>query len=246
MTLLLLAGTAEARQLSEALAADGIAAVASLAGAVRAPQELALPTFSGGFGGAAGFEAFIEATGITAVLDATHPYAVRITARTSEICAARGIPYLRLDRPAWAPQPGDRWTMIDAEEDAAAHVPPGATVFLATGRQTLSRFANLRVARVICRQIEPPGGPFPFEGGEFLIGRPPFPLAAEVDLFRALAVDVLVVKNAGGTASRPKLDAARSLGLPVLMIRRPPRPAAPVVETIGDALDWARAQEAVP
>jgi precorrin-6A/cobalt-precorrin-6A reductase len=241
MTLLLLAGTAEARQLGWGLVALGTRAVASLAGATRHPEPLPLPTRTGGFGGQAGFETYLETAGITAVLDATHPFATVITQRTAKVCANRAIPYLKLLRPAWEPEPGDLWTEIAAEADAARHITPGATVFLATGRQSLPDFANLEGCRVLCRQIDPPTAPFPFAGGEFIISRPPFSVQRERELFATLAVDWLVVKNAGGTESRTKLTAARELGIPVLMLRRPPPPPAHCVQTVEQALDWVRA-----
>jgi precorrin-6A/cobalt-precorrin-6A reductase len=121
-------------------------------------------------------------------------------------------------------------------------VPPGATVFLATGRQTLQGFSNMAGRRLICRQIDVSEGPFPFENGEFLIGRPPFPVDAEIALFARLGVDWLVVKNAGGALSISKLVAARLTGLPVLMIRRPDNPDCARVETVGAALAWLEAQ----
>ncbi len=240
MTLLLLAGTGDAKRIAADLAKAGVKAIASLAGATRTPDTLALPTRIGGFDGAAGFERYLDAQGITRVLDATHPFAARISARTARICAARGTPYLQFMRPGWDPETDDRWTEIATEEDAARHIPEGATVFLATGRQTLERFSNLAGRRVICRQIDPPSGPFPFAGGKFLIGRPPFSVADEVALFTRLGVDVLVVKNAGGQASRSKLDAARALGLPVLMIKRPDPASEAMVTTIEEALAWAK------
>lgn len=236
MTLLVLGGTGEGREIAARL--TGQDAVVSLAGATRAPKPQGLPTRVGGFGGADGFARYLDAAQITAVLDATHPYAGRITQRTAQICQARGLPYLQVLRPPWAPQAGDDWTVIAREEEAAAHIPQGATVFLGTGRQTLDRFANLAGRRVICRQIDPPEGPFPFAGGEFLIGRPPFSVAAEVRLFSKLRIDCLIVKNAGGEPSRTKLTAARELGLAVLMIARPPQGDWPVVETVDAALAW--------
>ncbi len=239
MTLLILAGTGDAKRIVQAL--DGVDVVASLAGATRSPDELPVPTRVGGFGGAEGFRDYLSEAGITAVLDATHPYATRITARTAAICAELGMPFLQYLRPGWAPEPGDQWTEIAHEEEAALHVPPGATVFLGTGRQTLERFANLAGCRVICRQIDPPTEPFPFEGGEFLVGRPPFSVGDEVELFKRLCVDCLVVKNAGGAASRTKLTAARQLGIKVLMLARPSAGDWPIVSTVDDALDWVRA-----
>jgi precorrin-6A/cobalt-precorrin-6A reductase len=238
MTLLLLAGSGEARQIATGLAGGDV--IASLAGATRAPAELPVPMRIGGFGGAAGFRAFVEKEGITAVLDATHPYAHRITARSAAVCAELGLPYLQYLRPAWCAEPGDQWTEITGEDQAAAYISPGATVFLGTGRQTLDRFANLVGRHVICRQIDPPDGPFPFAGGEFLVGRPPFSVEDEVALFSRLGVDWLVVKNAGGVASRTKLTAARQLGIPVLMIARPPLGDWTCVDSVAAALDWAR------
>ncbi len=241
MTLLLLAGTGDAKEIATALKEAGVDAVASLAGATRLPEPLDLPTRIGGFGGADGFTDYLGHAGITRVLDATHPFAARISARTCDICRTTGLPYLQFMRPGWEAGPNDNWTEIAREEDAIAFIPTGATVFLATGRQTLDRFANLIGRRVICRQIDPPDGPFPFDGGEFLIGRPPFSVADEVALFRRLDVDVLIVKNAGGQASRSKLDAAQELGIPVLMIKRPKPLDAPRVSTIAEALAWATA-----
>ncbi len=242
MTLLLLAGTGEAKDIARGLADAGVTAIASLAGATRAPKPLALETRIGGFGGEVGFRNYLAEVGITAVLDATHPFADQITNRTARICAELGLPFIQFLRPEWTPDTGDVWTQIDREEDAASFVKHGQTVFLGTGRQTLDRFANLPDSRVICRQIDPPTGPFPFEGGEFLVGRPPFPVADEVALFQRLGVDWLVVKNAGGERSRTKLVAARQLSIPVLMIRRPQMPDGPKLTTVAAALDWAKAQ----
>lgn len=241
MTLLLLAGTGEARLIAAGLAERGISAIASLAGATRDPAALPIPCRIGGFGGETGFRRFLEVENITAILDATHPFATRITVRTARIAAELGVPYLCLVRPEWRPGPGDRWIVIGSEGEAAAHLPAGATVFLATGRQTLARFDNLGDRRVYCRQIDSPEGKFPLKNGDYIIGKPPFSIEEEVALFRNLKIDALVVKNAGGKQSRAKLDAARKLGLPVLMIARPPMPEAPTVHDVVAALDWAEA-----
>ncbi|MEL7212000.1 MAG: cobalt-precorrin-6A reductase [Pseudomonadota bacterium] len=240
MTLLLLSGTAEARDLAKLLAAEGLAAVASLAGATRAPAAQPIPTRIGGFGGEAGFRSYLAEAGITAVLDATHPFAARISRRTASVCAQLGLPYCQVLRPPWAPTAEDRWTFIGAEEDAAHHIGPEDTVFLATGRQTLSRFGNLEGRRLYCRQIDPPDAPFPFPNGRYVVGRPPFSVAQEVELFRELKIDWLVVKNAGGATSFSKLVAARALGVPVLMIDRPAQPDALRVSSVAAAMDWVR------
>ncbi|WP_400088612.1 cobalt-precorrin-6A reductase [Yoonia sp. R78084] len=239
MTLLILGGTGEARQIAEHL--QGYDAVISLAGATRAPAAQSLPTRIGGFGGANGFRGYLQEAGITAVLDATHPFAHRITKRTASICQSLGLPYVQFLRPPWTPETGDNWIEITSETEAAAHIPEGSVVFLGTGRQTLDRFANLTGREVICRQIDPPDKPFPFAGGRFLVGRPPFSVADEEALFNALGVQYLVVKNAGGAASGTKLTAARQLGIPVLMIARPPQGDWPVVATVEAARAWVKA-----
>lgn len=238
MTILLLAGSGEARKIAWGLADYRGRAVASLAGVTRSPDPLPLPTRIGGFGGDAGFEAYLGQEKITAVIDATHPFAQQITDRTARICGEKNIPYLHVLRPEWEPQEGDDWHMVAREEDVAGLVKMGATVFLGTGSQTLKRYAGLEGCRVLCRQIDPPTAPFPFEGGEFIIGRPPFSKAAEITLFKALGVDWLVVKNSGGTPSRSKLDAARALKIPVAMIRRAPQPEAARVQSAEAALGW--------
>lgn len=238
MTLLLLAGTGEARDVARALSERQVPAIASLAGVTRAPRPLGLPTRSGGFGGDAGFRAYLRENAITAVLDATHPFAHRVSLRSARICAEENIAYCQLLRAPWVPSPKDDWTILQDEAEAAKHIAPGATVFLATGRQTLHRFANLDLCRLICRQIDPPDGPFPFANGAFLVGRPPFSEEDELRLFQQLGVDWLVAKNAGGSVPFTKFLAARRLGIRVAMIARPPQPDAPRVETVTEALDW--------
>lgn len=238
MTVLLLAGSGEARKLAQLLHDNGIDAMASLAGATRAPKPLPIPTRIGGFGGADGFVTFLRAQDITAVIDATHPFAHRISARSADVCQTLSVPYLQVLRPGWQAQKGDNWTEVPHEQDVAALIPIGDTVFLGTGRQTLDRFSNLVGRRVICRQIDPPQTPFPFEGGEYLVGRPPFSVQDEVALFQKLDVRWLVVKNSGGVPSATKLTAARQLNIPVIMIKRPNRPDGPCVSDVQDAITW--------
>lgn len=239
MTLLLLAGSGEARVIADGLAARSVAAIVSHADARRAPDSTGLPRVAGGFGGADGFRRFVAQNGITAVLDATHPFAMRISHRTADICTALGLPYALVLRPAWVQGPGDRWTFMDDEEEAVHHIAANATVFLATGRQTLPRFAGLAGRRIYCRLLGPPDGPFPFKGGQFLVGTPPFTVAQEAALFKRLGVDWLVVKNAGGTMPESKLTAARDLELRVMMVNRPDPPDALTFETAEQALAWA-------
>ena len=241
LRILLLAGTAEARHIADGLAGlAGVEAVASLAGATARPEPLAVPCRIGGFGGDAGFAAFLDAERIAAVVDATHPFAATMSARAARIARETGRAHLRVLRPPWTPAPGEAWLHLAREEEAAAHIPAGATVFLATGRQHLDRFANLEGRHLIARVIDPPAGPCALPGARLVVARPPFDAAREAALFRDLAVDWLVAKNAGGAPGRTKLDAARQLGLRVAMIDRPPAPDCETVADAGAALAWVR------
>ena len=234
MKVLVLAGTAEARTLCQVLSESGYDVQASLAGATRKPMPVGVPTRVGGFGGIEGLQSYINDNAIDVLMDATHPFAHRMTANAA---AVKVVHHAVLQRPAWEPSNGDKWTEIEQPSDAADHVKAGQVVFLATGRQTIEGFACLSKAYVYARVIDVPTKDYPFSG-EFLQGRPPFSIEEEVDLFRRLKVEWLIVKNAGGPNSVSKLEAARELSLPVLMLRRPELPNVTIHETVENMMDW--------
>ncbi|MAM60331.1 cobalt-precorrin-6A reductase [Maritimibacter sp. UBA3975] len=239
MRILLLAGTYEARQIALRLGRDGrIDLTASLAGVTREPLPQGAETRVGGFGGREGQQKFMSNKGFDAVLDATHPFANRISYRTQSICAALGVPYLQVLRPGWSPEDGDRWTFVPDEAAVAPQVAANMTVFLGTGPGSLEAIGTLPAAKVICRRIDPPDGPFPWDNGAWRVGRPPFTVDDEIAFFREEGVDLVVVKNAGGRGGWAKLEAARALGLPVVLIDRPMQPPGEKAETVEAALDW--------
>jgi len=241
MTLLVLAGTSDARMLLQGL--QGVDVIASLAGITRSPADLPAITRKGGFGGMDGFRDYLIANGIKGVIDATHPFAGKMTQKATTVCSELGLPHVILQRPAWVAGVGDDWYFIDDVVEAAGIIPERATVFLGTGRQTLHEFSCLAGRKLFARVIDPPEPPILADfKGTFLIGTPPFSVGEEVALFREKAIDWLVVKNAGGPKSRSKLDAARELGLPVVMINRPKLPAADIVNNVDDALRWVKGQ----
>lgn len=239
MKVLLLAGTGDARRIAEKLVElAAVELVASLAGVTRSPLTLPCETRIGGFGGVDGFRTYLIGHGFDAVVDATHPFAQKMTQTAVRVCNRLNMPYLQMLRPEWQAQAGDHWVEINQEQEARDHIAKGSTVFLATGRQTLPAFENLGDCRLICRQIDPPDQPFPYPNGEFLMGRPPFSVEEEIALFSRLKVQWLVVKNSGGQASRSKLDAARHLEIPVLMIARPAPADGNRVASVGQVVDW--------
>lgn len=241
MTVLVLAGTSDARQLLEEL--QGADVIASLAGVTRSPADLPAKTRKGGFGGADGFLDYLIENAIKGVVDATHPFASKMTHTAAMVCAELDLPHIILQRPEWVASVNDDWYFVDNVAETAAIIPVGATVFLGTGRQTLAEFSCLEGRKLLARVIDPPQKPVLAEfNGDFLIGTPPFSITEEVALFRDKGIEWLVVKNAGGQNSRSKLDAARELGLPVVMINRPELPDAHVVGTVDEALKWVWGQ----
>src|SRR3954469_10351851 len=234
---LVLGGTGEARRLAAALIAEGVDVLSSLAGRVAEPVLPEGPVRVGGFGGAEGLAGWLAEHRPRAVVDATHPFAAQITASAAGAAAARGIPLLRLQRPGWTPGPGDDWRLVDSLAEAATAVAGSPSVFLTTGRQGVSAFAALP-GRVLVRAVDPPDGPLP-AGATLLLDRGPFSLADELALLREHAVDVVVTKDSGGHMTEAKLIAARELGLPVVLVRRPRLPdGVPTVATVEEALAW--------
>lgn len=234
--LLVLGGTGEARALAAAL--DGLPVITSLAG--RTPDPLLPPgaVRIGGFGGTEGLTAWLRAEGITAVIDATHPFAARISANAVAACEAVGIPRLALIR--------GPWTVLGAlyaatAEDAAARLPElGQRVFLALGSGGFAPFRDVAGVTLIVRAVSRPAGLPP--GAVLITGRGPFGIEEEEALLRTHAVDLVIARDSGGTVGLTKLDAARRLSVPVLLLRRPAPPPGPLVSSVAEAAAWAVAQ----
>jgi len=235
---LILGGTAEARALAKALVDAGVRVVSSLAGRVRDPALPVGEVRIGGFGGATGLAAWIGEREVSAVVDATHPFASTMTAHAVEACAAAGAPLVVLRRPGWPPEPG--WVWADSVDDAAALLPSlGKRVFLTTGRTSLAAFAGLGLEFLV-RCVDSPTGPMP-RRVQVLLSRGPFTVDGERALLREHDIDVLVTKDSGGSLTSAKLAAARAEDVQVLVVRRPPAPdGVPVITSVKAALAWLR------
>ena len=240
--ILVLGGTHEARLVAGALDASGVPVTSSLATRTASARLPAGDVRMGGFGGHEGLAAWITAHNVAAVLDATHPFAERIAGSAARACAATGTSLLRLERPGWTQQPDDRWHWVDDLPQAAAAIAPlGTRVLLTTGRQGLSAFASTASAWFLVRCIEPPDPPLP-PRHQLLLDRGPYAVEGELALIDEHRLDLVVTKDSGGDHTAAKLEAARRRSLPVLIVRRPPRPAATTVFTVEAAVDWAREQ----
>lgn len=240
MRLLVLGGTSEASALARALAGRAdIAAILSLAGRTRAPAPAPIPVRSGGFGGAEGLRGYLASERIDAVIDATHPFAARMARHAAQACAAAGAPLLAFSRPPWMRQDGDWWIEVDTMEEAAVAL--GAAprrVFLTPGRQQLAAFAAAPQHWYLVRAIDAPEDLETLPRRRLILARGPFSRPEEEALMRAERIDTLVSKNSGGEATYAKIEAARALRLPVVMVRRPERPPVSQATSVAEALAW--------
>lgn len=231
--ILLLGGTRDARALATRLTAMGHRVTTSLAGRTLNPHVSDGAMRIGGFGGAAGLAAELRTHGYDYLIDATHPFAETISANAVEAAKRTGIPLLRLERPAWQPVAGDRWQEVASPKEAAAHLSEGARALVTIGRQEIAPFLLRTDIFCLLRMIEQPSLQLP-PHAELLLARPPFSLNSERALLRERRISVLVTKNAGGTSTYAKLEAARNLCLPVLLIARPALASAETVSSIDE------------
>jgi precorrin-6A/cobalt-precorrin-6A reductase len=218
--ILILGGTAEARLLAAQLIEEGHSVTTSLAGRTVDPVLPEGEVRIGGFGGADGLAAYLRDEQFDRMIDATHPFARRISENAIKASAISGIPLEQRLRPRWQKQPGDRWKSVATLEAAAEALPQGATVFLALGRQYLDAFIGRDDCHFVIRMVDPPETPLGFSDHMLVLGRPASDPDREADLFTAHGITHLVCRNSGGPAGYAKIIAARRLALPVIMIER--------------------------
>src|SRR5688572_19462376 len=243
--IVVLGGTSEARELAALLDAAGARFMSSLAGRVARPRLPVGAVHMGGFGGVPGLRSFLLENRVTAVVDATHPFAQGMTANAVAACTADGVPLLRLERPGWSDAPGaDEWEWVvnhDAAATAAARL--GEHPFLTVGRQSLGHFVGpLAEHRTLVRAVDEPAIDLP-EPWTLILGRGPYLIEDERALFDEHDIDVLVTKDSGGTYTWSKMQVAAERGAAVVIIRRGPGPEG--VEVVSDpqaAADWAARQ----
>lgn len=232
---LLLAGTGDARRIAKDL--SDLPIIASLAGATASPADYPCDLRTGGFGGAEAMAQWIKTNAITAIIDATHPFAAQISANAVTAAKATNTPITRIHRPPWNQKAGERWIIVPDVASAAEALPRGARAFLATGRVSQDVFTARNDIWCALRLIDQPKSIYP-GNGEYVVSRPPFDVASETALFSLLNISHLVVKNAGGAAARTKLTAAARLNIPIIIVSRPEEPNATEAIPKEDLRDW--------
>jgi precorrin-6A/cobalt-precorrin-6A reductase len=241
MKVLILGGTIEARLLAGKLAARGdVEIMLSLAGRTVEPARQPVPIRRGGFGGAEGLASYLQTEGIHLLIDATHPYAARISRNAHSAARLAGVPAFALRRAAWERVEGDRWRVVaNAEEAVAALGAAPRRVFLALGRQEIGPFATAAQHHYLIRSVDPVDPPLDLPDAQYIPARGPFDEADERQLLAGHRIDAIVAKNSGGTATYGKIAAARALGIDVILFSRPDAPDMPSVGTVVEALEMA-------
>ena len=231
--ILILGGTRSARDLAILLTPHGhINVMTSLAGRTQEPDRTFGKTRVGGFGGADGLAQYLEENSVDLLVDSTHPFAIQISANALAACKSADVAHIVFDRPQWEEQPGDNWIDCDDLDEAATKLPSNSVAFLALGHQYLDRFSNRKDVRFIARMIDEPKEEVALANHELVIAKPSHIASEEADLLTCHGVTHLVSRNSGGTLIYAKIEAARNLSLPVLMIKRPPKPIGHCIDNI--------------
>ncbi len=249
MRVLILGGTTEASALCRVLAGrDDLAPTLSLAGRTLRPALPAIPHRIGGFGGPDGLADYLQREGISAVVDATHPFAARISAHAATASARTGVPLVAFTRPPWHPEDGDRWTAVtDLDATVVALGDAPRRVLLTVGRLGLAAFRRAPQHRYLIRTIDPPDLAELPPDHAMILARGPFGLEGEEALMRGARIDVVVTKNSGGTAAAAKLAAARVLGAAVVVVERPVLPEGrQELHALADVMGWIEAHRGTP
>lgn len=220
-------------------------ATLSYAGRTASPRAQAVPVRVGGFGGAAGLADWMRAAGVTHLVDATHPFAARISANAVAAAISADVPLVALTRPPWRSEAGDQWRHVAGIEDAvAALAGPAQRILLALGRMHVAAFAAQPQHHYVLRFVDPPAERPALPRHELIVDRGPFTLEGDRALIAAHGIERIVCKNAGGSGARAKLVAARAWGVPVVMIDRPVLPERATVDSVAAVFDWLAAHAA--
>jgi precorrin-6A/cobalt-precorrin-6A reductase len=219
----------------------------SLAGATTNPAPTPITRRIGGFCGAKGLAAFLAREHIGAVVDATHPFASRISANAVAACGATGTPLILFTRPPWTREPDDRWIEVATIEDAVTAVGfERRTVFLTQGRLQLATFARAPQHRYIVRAIDRPAEVDALPDHKLILARGPFSVPDELALMQHECIETLVTKNSGGRATYAKIEAARMLGIEVIIVRRPPAPESETLHDLDAVMAWIDTHRETP
>lgn len=239
--ILILGGTTESRELAAKLAIGlNTDVVLSLAGRTSEPMQYPVPVRIGGFGGAAGLADYLGERRIDLLIDATHPFATQMSRHAALAAAETGVAFFKLSRPAWQKAEGDRWIDATSINDAVGKLGGDPRrVFVTLGRQDLAALLSAPHHSYLVRSVDPVDPPLTVPDARYIQARGPFVLDAERELLAGEKIDIILAKNSGGTATYAKIEAARSLGIDVVLVRRPERNGVEIIDNMKDAVALA-------
>ena len=217
----------------------GLDVIVSLAGRTASPAAQPVPVRVGGFGGAAGLADYLIRERIDALIDATHPYAAIISANAAAAAHSIAVPFIALRRPPWIACGGDHWTFV-SDVAGAIHAlgPEPRRVFVTLGRNDLKPFCDAPQHCYLIRSVDAVDPPLPLPHVSYVTGRGPFSEAGDHALMSEHRIDAVIAKNSGGAATYGKIAAARTLGVDVIMVRRPLALDSRAVATVDEAMAW--------
>lgn len=240
--ILLLGGTSEATALAQRLAGEnGVSATLSLAGRTANPAASPLAVRVGGFGGVDGLTEYLTRENIDLIVDATHPFAARISNNAIVASAAAHIPLLAIERPPWTRTGADKWSEFDSIDAAIAALPnTPQDVFSGLGRQAIAALSAAPQHRYVIRVVDASASPASLPQATMIAARGPFRTEDDLELFQKHRISHVLAKNAGGSAAYSKIEAARMLGIKVFMVRRPAIAPRSTVASVEEALAWIK------
>lgn len=234
----ILGGTRDARTLAYKLYEAGHDVITSLAGRTTTPEEISGRVRIGHFGGEEGLADWLKEEGIDCMIDATHPFSAKMTSNAHWAGKSVDCPVIHLQRKSWQQQDGDNWVRVSSYEEAAHAIPVNSRVFLSVGRQPISHFAHRRDIYAIMRMIDAPSAECPLPAGDVLLARPGKTASQEEELFRQYGITCLVSKFSGGASAYPKIEAARHLKIPVIIIERPQADIGETADSLEAVIKW--------
>lgn len=238
--ILLLAGSAEARRIATALLGGGLQVRAWMSEPPRGPDPMPVPHEILCLDDPA--TVLPRMASFDAVIDASHGFDGQMTEVGAVAARHAGLPFISLSRPCWDSAESPLWSSAVNLQAAMAMLSPGERVFSAAGWPSLKACENFPGEVLFLRQTTPHNRPAPLPFVTLVFGNPPFGVADETALFRELRIDALICRNLGGVPSRPKLDAAKALGLKVILLDRPVAPEGVLqVDSVDQVLDWVAA-----
>ncbi len=242
MTILVLGGTSDGRRIADALHVAGLPVLYSVAGLVRPPKVLC-EYISGGFTQYGGLANYLRTHCIKAILDATHPYATRISESAKIACDDNKIPCFRFLRKPWQETPSiaaniKPWAYVYDWQETLEALTHYKRPLLTTGQlppEVMATLGSMDLSPVLRTAVKP-NGAIP-DNITWIKAIGPFDVEHERALFISNNIDVLVSKNSGGEATMAKLGVAEELKTPVIMFERPTKA---LVEHEYDDLDACR------